>query len=208
MRRPSERPQTISLFVCLFGQACTPAFETDDGDGEPAAAVLTEDVGDGVYETTIDATAEETWVYFDFESAAQVMPGEPADDPSWDLGALRFNLKSNGGTSGSGGATVAILDGVAFDDLDAPPTAGYVEDDASAPGSGGDSMSDTSPGYAFDNWFDYNPVDHTLTPVADRVYVVRTPEGNHFKVELLSYYDGAGTPGIVSFRWATLATAG
>jgi hypothetical protein len=69
-------------------------------------------------------------------------------------------------------------------------------------------MSDTSPGYAFDNWFDYNPVDHTLTPVADRVYVVRTPEGNHCKVELLSYYDGAGTPGIVSFRWATLATAG
>jgi hypothetical protein len=157
-----------------------------------------------VYETMIDATDEEAWTYFDFESRAHVEPADPADDPSWDLGGLRFNVKTNGGTSGTGETAVAIVDGASFDAVTAAPVDGYLEDDAGAPGSGGDSMSNTSPGYAFDNWFVYNPADHTLSPVEGRVYVVRTPEGNRFKLEMLGYYDDAGTPGYIRFRWAEL----
>lgn len=37
-----------------------------------------------------------------------------------------------------------------------------------------------------------------------RVYVVRTPEGNYFKLEMLGYDDDAGTPGFIRFRWAAL----
>lgn len=198
-------PRTLFLLALPLAlqSACTP-FGGDDGDDTPTGPVVTEDLGGGVYETTLDATDEEAWTYFDFETRAPVEPADPDDDPSWDLAALRFNLKTNGGTSGSGGAAVAILDGTSFDAVTAVPTSGFIEDSASAPGSGGGPDANTNPGYAFDNWFDYNFMTHILTPVEGRVYVVRTPEGNHFKLEMLGYYDDAGTPGFVRFRWAAL----
>lgn len=194
---------TLTLTFTLALAACD-APTDDTGDATPDSAVVTEALGGGVYETTLDATHESAWTHFDFETRAHVEPADPTDDAGWDLGALRFNVKTNGGTSGTGGAAVAVLDGVSFDDVAAAPTDGYVEDAAQDPGSGGDSMSNTAPGYAFDEWFVYNPADHTLSPVPQRVYVVRTPEGNHFKLEMLGYYDDAGTPGFVRFRWAPL----
>jgi hypothetical protein len=194
-----------SLMFCLAAVAACVAPGDDGDDGTPQAGpVVTEDLGGGVHETIVDATHEEAWTYFDFETRAHVEPADAAADPAWDLGVLRFNVKTNGGTSGTGGATVAILDGVSFDDVIAAPAGGWIEDDAQAPGMGGDAMANTSPGYAFDNWFAYDLMSHTLMPVADRVHVVRTPEGNDFKVMMLGYYDDAGTPGFVRFRWAAL----
>lgn len=204
----------LPLLLLAALSACTaaPAGDSDsdtdtDTEAPPAGPVVTEDLGDGSHETAIDATAEEAWTYFDFESQAHHEPADPADDPTWDLAALRFNLKTNGGTSGTGGATVARLDDTTFDAVTAVPTGGWVADTATAPGVGGSPSANTSPGYAFDNWFDYDLVEHVLRPAENRVYVIRTPEGNHFKLEMLGFYDDAGTPGFVRFRWAALPAA-
>lgn len=185
--------------------ACTePPSSDTDGDLPPQdAPIVVEDLGDGSYETVIDATDHEEWVYFDFEAQRAVTPKNPANDSTWDLAALRFNVKSNGGTSGRGGAQVAILEPASFDTVTAAPADGWIEDNANAPGMGGE-MANVDPGYAFDNWFSYDLATHILTPAPDRVYVVRTPEGNHYKLEMLGFYDDAGTPGFVSFRWAAL----
>lgn len=198
--------RSLLLLALAAPLACVPDPATGDDDTGAAqdAPVVTEDLGDGTHETSIDATAEAAWTYFDFESRAQVEPPTPDDDPTWDLGVLRFNLKTNGGTSGSGGAAVAVLDGTTFDAVTAPPTDGWLGDTATEPGVGGSPMADTTPGYAFDNWFKYDIATHTLQPVEDRVYVVRTPEGNHYKLAMLGYYDDAGTPGFVRFRWSPL----
>lgn len=183
--------------------ACVPG-EQDTGGDLPAEPVVTEELGDGVHETIVDATDEAAWVHFDFESRAHVEPATPEDDPTWDLGFLRFNIKSNGGTSGSGGGAVAILEGTSFEAVTAAPQGGWLTDTATGPGMGGSPSANTSPGYVFDNWFAYDISTHTLQPAAGRVYVVRTPEGNFFKMEMLGYYDEAGTPSFVSFRWAAL----
>lgn len=203
------RPLLLSLALAALLPACTESSlaDTTDGDELPTdGPVVTEDLGDGSYESVIDSTSEEAWTYFDFESKGHVEPADPDDDEVWDLAALRFNVKSNGGTSGKGGVEVAILDGTSFEAVIAVPTDGWISDDAQGPGTGGE-MANVEPGYAFDNWFDYNIMDHTLAPKADRVYVVRTPEGNHYKLEMLGFYDEAGTPGYVSFRWAALPAA-
>lgn len=193
----------LHLTVLLTLTACAPPTDDDGDDGGLQGPAHTEELGGGAYETVIDATAEEAWTYFDFEARAHATPADPDDDAVWDLAALRFNVKTNGGTSGSGGAAVAILEGTSFDAVTSAPADGYVEDAAEDPGVGGE-MADVVPGYAFDEWFAYDMMNHTLAPVAGRVYVVRTPEGNHYKVEMLGYYDDAGTPGFVRFRWAAL----
>ncbi|MCY1060940.1 HmuY family protein [Nannocystis sp. SCPEA4] len=198
---------TLSLAATLPACTTDSPSDTTDGDELPQEGpVVTEDLGDGSYESILEATSEDEWTYFDFESKRHVEPADPTDDKVWDLAALRFNVKSNGGTSGTGGVEVAILDGTSFDAVTTVPTEGWISDDASAPGMGGE-MANVEPGYAFDNWFDYNIMDHTLMPKADRVYVVRTPEGNHYKLEMLGFYDDAGTPGFVSFHWAALPAA-
>ena len=39
----------------------------------------------------------------------------------------------------------------------------------------------------------------------DVVHVVKSAGGNCFKVQMLDYYDDAGTSGYVSLRWAAVA---
>ncbi len=44
---------------------------------------------------------------------------------------------------------------------------------------------------------------HILSPL-DEIYVVRSTEGNAYKVVITDYYNDAGTSGHMSFSWAQL----
>ncbi len=185
----------VAAAIVLFaGLACdgSGAMETgesgDSGDTPLAEGAL-----------TIDATEQEGWVYLDLETLEEVTPATPADSDEWDLGFQRYSVSSNGGTSGSGGVEVAVLEGVDFDTLTSAPADGYIAD---AVEGTPDGMS-LEQGYAFDGWFDYSPVDHTLS-ANGTVFVVRTVEENYFKVELLDYYDMAGTSGHVTLQVAPI----
>jgi hypothetical protein len=159
----------------------------------------------GVVETLVDATSETDWRYLDLETGLAVTPADPHDSDAWDLGFRRYYLITNGGVSGSGGgAAVRLLD-VAFDDLTEAPETGWVADAADI-----EEDNDTGPDTAFNggvesvnDWYDYDSEGHRLSPRAVS-FVVRSVEGNFFKVELLGYYDGVGTPGMVRFRWARI----
>jgi hypothetical protein len=51
------------------------------------------------------------------------------------------------------------------------------------------------------------PRQHAHVAGLDRraqVYVVRTVEGNAFKLEIVDYYDEAGTGGLFTIRWAAV----
>lgn len=178
--------------------ACTPGGGDDGSDDDtagdetgPAAdnGIKTEDQGDGSFLSVVDARNEGEFNYFDFESRAEV----DGKGETWDLGFLRFNIATH--------VEVAALEGAVFEDLATAPKDGYAVD-ASDPET---AMQETMPGYAFDLWYDYNPMTHALSARAGVVYVVHTPEGNYFKVQMLDYYDQAGTSGYVSLRWAPIA---
>jgi len=143
-----------------------------------------------------DARDDEAWVYFDVETDSIVERQTPENSGEWDLGLLRFNVSVNGGTSGAGGVEVAVLRDVAFADVNIAPTTGYVTDNA----ANGPADMETMPGFAFDLWYDYDISRHVLEPTG-AVYVVRTVEGSYFKVEVLDYYDGAGSPGYLTLLW-------
>jgi len=188
-----------ALALTLLVSACAPDLRGDDG-GDDGPPVRVEDDGAGVITVTFDARDYERWLYLDLETAAQVTPPAPQSSPAWDLAVLRFNVKTNGGSSGSGGVGVARLPGADWQTLTRAPADGYLDDDADP------ALVDMEPepGYAFDLWYDYDMDTHTLSP-ADLLFVVRTVEGNFYKVQMLDYYNSAGTAGYVQLRAAPIA---
>jgi hypothetical protein len=150
----------------------------------------------GGQQTTVDATDETLWVYFDLETGTQLEVADPLEDLQWDLAFQRFHIATNSGISGNAGAEVAIAP-QAFDDVTTVPTEGFIVDEADS------DDENENPDYAFHEWYDYNFMTHVLTP-KPQTYVVVTGSGNAFKVAIEQYYDDAGTSGVPTFNWAPL----
>jgi hypothetical protein len=53
---------------------------------------------------------------------------------------------------------------------------------------------------AIERWYDYSWTSHVLRP-RPRVWAVRTADGRHAKLEILSYYCPGATPGCPTFRY-------
>lgn len=195
-------PRTSLIF--LFGALCAVPGCADKighakpdggGDGVPAARVQTARVIDGSFTTIIDSTSETGWTYVDFETGQ-----EAAATDAWDLRFQRFHLSTNGGVSGTGGVEVAPVAGPSFTDVTAAPASGYLSDAA-------DSDGNMVPEYAFeqgdDRWYDYDVQTHVLRP-KPVVWVVKTDGGSTLKLEILKYYDAAGTAGWFMLHWRTM----
>jgi hypothetical protein len=190
--------------LVLLALSCAEDLPPPEGDPEsaPQSAVSNRAVGDAV-ETLVDATQGDAWVYFDFERGPQggeSRASDPATSADWDLAFQRFKIKSNGGVSGGGGVEVAVVPDTSLENVGTAPAAGWLLDQP----DGDDTNED--PDYAFnqgDAWFDYDPSTHVLQP-RHQVYVVLTAGGGYYGVQLLKYYDGAGTGGHVLFHWKML----
>lgn len=186
----------LSLAAC----ADELTLEPDDRGGPADDPVITEAADDGSFITRVDATDEAAWIHFSFDSRAQALPADPASSPDWDLAFQRFHIISNGGVSGTGGVAVAVLMGTPFESVRTPPDDGYTSDQAD---DEDDDSVQTSAFEAGDGWYDYDSATNRLSP-RPHVYVVETARGAFFKLQLLDYYDSAGTSGHPSFNWAPL----
>lgn len=167
-------------------------------DAGPAAPVRSEDRGDGVTATWIDATDDATWIQLDLERGEQVDPADPDSAQAWDLGFQRFHIELN--DDGGAQAAVAMLPGADFDTLARAPSAMYAGDEPDQDGDGAPERVMSSGAGA---WYDYDVNTHVLTP-RDVVYVVRSVEGNYYKLWIQDYYDENGTPAVLSFLWGSV----
>lgn len=182
--------------------ACAGDISPDTIDGPPkTGSVLTTYSEIGTATTRVDASMEDAWVYLSLGDGKQVEPQTPLQSTGWDLSFQRFKVKSNGGISGIGAVEIAILPGADFDALREAPKEGYVVDQADSADEDEDEdyvlLSDGA-------WYTYNPTSHTLSP-RDIIYVIHSAGGDYYKLQMLSYYDDAGTPGHPVFRWAAIA---
>lgn len=192
--------------------ACAPSLlERPQDDGEPVAdsgdtadtgprapRITTTDAGGGVYETLADATAYDEWTYFTFSTGQEVLPAAPETDASWDIAFERYLVKSDGGVSGVGGVVAAALLEQDFDALaEVPADVTWAEDVAD------DDDENQYPQYAMGDWFDYAEENHEVTPT-DMVFLVQAVGGAIYKLQFTAYYDEAGTPAYIRFRWAAM----
>lgn len=125
-------------------------------------------------------------VYFDFATASE------SDASNWDIVLDGFQIRINGGVSGSGNAG-AVLAQETFDAL---------TDASSAPPQvyRGDAYGGA---FAAHPWYRYN-LDgfHTIFPTFD-VYLIDTGE-RVYKLQVVGYYDIGGNDRQVSFRYEPL----
>jgi hypothetical protein len=169
----------------------------DDHAGAGGPQIDHDDDGDAVI-TTVDATDDAVWIYLDLETRTQVTVADPLESDAWDLAFQRYDIATNGGVSGPGGVTVAIVEGTDAASVTAVPSGPWLADAAD-----GDDTND-DPDYAMSGWYDYDIMTHVLTP-KPVIYVVRSPEGNAFAIQVLDYYDDAGSSGWMQLRWRPLS---
>jgi len=157
--------------------------------------VCTVEDGDALV-SVVDATDDDRWVHFDFETAGAV----DEENASWDLAFRRMVVKSNGGASGDGGVEVAVLPDAVFDEVTSAPGEGWMSDDVGDP----DERDPGGTVFNEDPWYAYDLFSHSLQP-QERVYVVRTVEGSTFKLRIDGYYDADGTSGWMHFTWSAVS---
>lgn len=210
---------TLSLALCaLLASACADDLQEDiapdagnvvpgaaDAGDEPTQAtnITHTDNGDGTRTTVVDATDYETKIYLDLGTGEEKTPNSPEDSMGWDLSFQRFAISMNGGVSGSGDVEAKLVE-EGFDGISIAPVGGYETDQADGPDENEDA--DLFFDRAGTVWYDYDPATHVLTP-RDVTYVVRSVEGDFYKIKIESYYSDAGTAGHMRFTWGPLAPA-
>jgi hypothetical protein len=166
----------------------------DEQAAAEAPKVVNEPGPDGTTLTTVDATDALAWVYVELDEDMLELAG---DVEGWDIAFSRQRIMLNGGISGEGGVEVAVIEAESLADVVTAPVTGFATDLED------DDDDNAEPEYAFDVWFDYNSSNHVLTPFP-LVFVVRTTDDQLVAIEILSYYDDAGTSAVFALTWKYL----
>jgi len=124
---------------------------------------------------------EGTMKYFSFSQGMAVE--ETAD---WDIAFKGTSIIVNGGINGDTDAAATVVNSTFAEVVEAP--------------SDGDFRVDTDiinaiPSGSGNGWYNYNPSNHMITPIAGRILIIRTHDSKYAKVEILSFYkDQTTTP--------------
>ncbi|HHB78771.1 MAG TPA: hypothetical protein ENK85_06025 [Saprospiraceae bacterium] len=120
---------------------------------------------------------ENPFVYFSFKEGGAV-----DSTASWDIAFKGTVIITNSGVSGTGNAKSAIVNST-FADVTEAPADDQLRVDA--------ATEYAIPWGSGNGWYNYNPTNHLISPIAGKVIVVKTNDGKYAKMEILSYYKDA-----------------
>ena len=143
---------------------------------------------------TINGAVEGKWAHFSFSQGREFY-ADKVDNSSldWDIAISRARIVSNGGkTNPNAKGAIAVVPGESLDVVKTVPSIGFQTD------SGASNPSETV-NQNLDKWYAYDFMKHTLTPKKD-IYVIRTADGHHAKLKLISYYCGEAV-GCYTFQY-------
>lgn len=144
-------------------------------------ALIDEPAGLEAHTFTIDATSNEEWAYFSFETGDVVEIEDAINSEEWDIGFQRTQVKLNGGISGPGMGSAVMLTDTTFEDVTVAPENGYLADT--------DDTLAIVP-QSEKGWYVYTgPPTHWILPLEDRVFVVKAADGTFAKIRFIGYYE-------------------
>jgi hypothetical protein len=141
--------------------------------------------------TTVNASSEKDFVYFDFSSgkAVKILDSSSLE---WDLAFRRGKVISNGGASSRlGQAGLINLGDVEFDTVVNVPRHDYVEDAAAKTETENPVMI---------KWYNYNYLTHKLT-AKKNIYAIKTANGKFAKFQFLSFYCANKEAGCIKIQY-------
>lgn len=190
--------------ILFLASACAPSLQDPNQKPEdikvktkPGPPVTLTDLGQGIFQAQINASNPDLWVYFAFGKNTEITGDQLKTTKTWDLCFQRYVMCSNGGSSGSGGAQVAMLLNQSFDAVRRAPSDGWREDRADQKDKKSRSTFSLD-----DEWYYYSLLTHTITPRPENLYVVHSAQGVYYKVQMTGYYDSKGNSGFPIFRYA------
>jgi len=136
------------------------------------------------------------YTFFNFATGAIIANTDSAS-AKWDIGFRSTSIIFNSGTSGPGAAGVLVQKDI-FDGVTVAPTSGYTTDNYNKVTKTGTFAISTSPFVdgvttTTNNWWlnSGTSTSTIITPIAGRVFLIKTADGKYAKMEILSYYKGA-----------------
>ena len=117
--------------------------------------------------------------YYSF-AKGDTVPFADSATTNWDIAFKGTSIILNGGVSGSGNAGVIIKDTL-FSEVLTAPTTGYTQDGTIGKGI---------PSGSGNGWYNYNPTTHLMSPIAGRVFIIRTADNKYAKMQIINYYQG------------------
>jgi len=163
------------LFIIALSCAAFAACKKEEDKKVTPVTPLT-----AVLERDINASGAR-YQFYSIETGDTV-PVTDSASTKWDIAFRSTTVLLNGGTSGPGQAGVIILDTL-FNEVTTAPATGYAQDNALGKGI---------PTGSNNGWYNYaGDPTHTISPLAGKVFVIRTATGKYAKLEFISYYKGA-----------------
>lgn len=191
-----------ALAVCLALAAASLAACPNDPTESDDLSWLTDDETPGeARKKTLDVTGKDAWVYFSFEKGEVVTPDDPSKSLEWDVAFQRYNVKTNGGTSGPGQGASADLGDLSLETTKAATVSKWTADAVIEDARTGDKQSMNA---VLSGWYSYHFGKHEL--VSKYVlYAIKAADGRVALFKIYDYYDDAGTAGhlTILYRFPT-----
>ncbi|WP_244241559.1 HmuY family protein [Leptospira jelokensis] len=173
----------------------------------PTNAVVTS----GSFTTSANASSTCNWVYVSLKGNGVLSDA----NSQWDIAFKRYNVATNGGTSGSGSGGACDSGQTNFSNaFNGSECTAVVDVKLTSSGGGPVSASqesinptmaaplDLSPmpsGYGA--WYSYSS---GILTARTKVYIVTGSDGAKYAIQFLDYYNAAGTSGFPKFQWKKL----
>jgi HmuY protein len=134
--------------------------------------------------TTISSTGQPVsagkYTFYSFKNG--IIASADSATTKWDLAFRGTTILTNGGTSGTGQGGASILSGI-FDEVKTIPASSTFNQDSKTvlaipTGSG-------------KGWYNYDAPTNIISPIAGKVFLIKTADGKYAKMEILSYYRNA-----------------
>lgn len=157
----------------------------------------TADVTTGTIDATaggLSAAADNPYIYVDLitNTRVDVSDVNARDSLDWDIALKRSSLRINGGDSGGGRRTLAVVPGTSVATITAP-SSGYTEDDFTGDACVLATIPGGEPASAFGEWYEYDVETHAVTP-KEEVYVLQRADKSRTAIRIVTYYGDTAMP--------------